>query len=82
MSKISYGLVITLSMILAFSISFTTSNAQESPRSPVRNSEEEKYYPLDTIFITEVINKGTKIPFHIIKNDPDYKRPVHEKYWH
>lgn len=114
MSKISNGSVITLSMMLALSVSFTTSNAQGLPKSQVSNSEEgnkqverlenrlkqleppepitivepteeaeaEKYYPLDTISISEVINKGTKIPFNILKNDLNYKRPVYEKHWH
>jgi len=28
------------------------------------------------------MEKGTKIPFDVIKNIPDYKRPVYEKHWH
>lgn len=114
MSKISKGSLITLSMLLAISLSSSTSNAQEIPKSQLSHPEEknkqverlenrlkqleppepitivdppeqveaEKYYPLDTISISEVINKGTKIPFRMIKNEPDYKRPVYEKHWH
>jgi hypothetical protein len=45
-------------------------------------AEAEKRYPSQTISITEVMDKGTKIPFVTIKNIPDYKRPVYEKHWH
>lgn len=44
--------------------------------------EKEKYYPADTIGIAEVIKKGEKIPFKIIKADPNYKRPIYEEHWH
>jgi hypothetical protein len=45
-------------------------------------AEVEKRYPSQTISISEVMEKGTKIPFDVIKNIPDYKRPVYEKLWH
>ncbi|MDQ0878878.1 hypothetical protein QFZ77_007537 [Paenibacillus sp. V4I3] len=107
MSKIS----ITLFMLFAFSVSYTTCYAQElsSPQignsdqqveelerrleqleppkpitivEPQEEAEAKKYYPTDTIPISEVIDKGTKIPFNIIMNDPNYKRPVYEEHWH
>lgn len=45
-------------------------------------AEAEKRYPSQTISISEVMDKGTKIPFNVIKNIPDSKRPVYEKHWH
>lgn len=107
MSKIS----ITLFILAAFSVSYTTSNAQEllSPKignsdeqveqlerrlkqleppepitivEPPEEAEAKKYYPSDTIPISEVIDKGTRIPFNIIINDPNFKRPVYEEHWH
>jgi hypothetical protein len=45
-------------------------------------AEAEKRYPSQTVPISEVIGKGTKIPFNLIKNTADYKRPVYEKLWH
>ncbi|MDQ8739415.1 hypothetical protein [Paenibacillus sp. LHD-38] len=44
--------------------------------------ETEKHYPSETIPISEVLDKGTKIHFNVIKNDPNYKRPVYEEHWH
>jgi hypothetical protein len=44
--------------------------------------ETEKHYPINTIPISEVMDKGTKIHFNVIKNDPNYKRPVYEEHWH
>jgi hypothetical protein len=114
MSKIRNGYVITFSIVLAFFIFHTTSNAEVSanplienrdepnirveelenrlkrlePPEPVNiielpfESEAKKRYPSQTISISEVMEKGTKIHFDIIKNIPDYKRPVYEKLWH
>lgn len=44
--------------------------------------ETEKHYPSNTIPISEVMEKGTKIHFNVIKNDSNYKRPVYEEHWH
>jgi hypothetical protein len=45
-------------------------------------AEVEKLYPPQTVPIFEVIDKGKKIPFDVIKNIPEYKRPVYEEHWH
>jgi hypothetical protein len=42
----------------------------------------EVYYPTDVIPISEVIKQGTKIPFKVIKSDPNYIRPIYEEQWH
>jgi hypothetical protein len=34
-------------------------------------------FPTKVFPISEVITKGTKIPFHLIINRPDYKRPAY-----
>ncbi|MDQ0899942.1 hypothetical protein [Paenibacillus sp. V4I7] len=44
--------------------------------------EAEKYYPTETFPIPTVMDKGKKIHFNIIKNDPGYIRPVYEEHWH
>jgi hypothetical protein len=44
--------------------------------------EAEKHYPSDTLPVPAVMDKGTKILFNIIKNDPNYERPVYEEHWH
>lgn len=41
-----------------------------------------KLYPSQTVPIRDVIDKGKKISFSVIKNLPDYKRPVYEEHWH
>ncbi|WP_255508041.1 hypothetical protein [Lysinibacillus sp. BW-2-10] len=38
--------------------------------------------PSNPLPITEVIQKGTKIPFDVIVDKPDYVRPAYEKHWH
>jgi hypothetical protein len=45
-------------------------------------AEVEKQYPSEAFPISQVMDKGTKIPFNEIKNIPDYKKPVYEKLWH
>lgn len=109
-----YALRISISILLAFLVSFTTSNAQGLPDSPSDEPEDvskqiddlekqlqkleppmpttivtlpwdietEKHYPTDIIPISEAMDKGTKIHFNVIKNEPNYKRPVYEKHWH
>ncbi|MFY3791918.1 hypothetical protein ACOQFO_09530 [Ureibacillus sp. MALMAid1270] len=42
----------------------------------------EEHFPTDTLPISEVLKKGTKIPFKIIKSEPDYIRPLYEEHWH
>ena len=42
----------------------------------------EVYFPTDVIPISEVITQGTKIPFKVIKNEPNYVRPIYEEHWH
>ncbi|ANS77198.1 hypothetical protein AWM70_10970 [Paenibacillus yonginensis] len=44
--------------------------------------EMEKFYPSDRIHPAEIIRKGTSIPFKVIKEDPEYVRPVYDKRWH
>ncbi|GGG03695.1 hypothetical protein GCM10010912_55540 [Paenibacillus albidus] len=44
--------------------------------------EEEKLYPSQTVSILEVIHNGTQIPCKVIKELPEYKRPVYDKTWH
>ncbi|MDQ8738702.1 hypothetical protein [Paenibacillus sp. LHD-38] len=114
MSKVSNVYMITISILLTFSVFFSSSYAQGLPKSHANDSEEvnkrveelekrlkqlepteptsitnsqeeveaEKYYPSDTIPIPEIMDKGTKIRFKVIKNDPNYKRPVYEEHWH
>lgn len=55
------------------------------PVTIVKSPEEaaaEPHLPEDIIAIPRVIHEGAAIPFQIIKNDPDYHRPVYEKHWH
>jgi hypothetical protein len=40
------------------------------------------YYPTDVIPISEVIRRGTKIPFIVIKSEPNYIRPIYKEQWH
>lgn len=114
MSKVSNGYVITISILLASSMFFSSSYAQGLPNSHSSDSEDvnkqveelekrlkqleppeptsiikspeevetDQYYPSDTIPIPEVMDKGTKIHFNVIKNDPNYNRPVYEEHWH
>ncbi len=42
----------------------------------------EVHFPTDVIPIPEVITQGTKIPFTIIKSEPNYVRPIYEEHWH
>jgi hypothetical protein len=114
MSKVRNGYILIISIILVFSVSFTSSYAHGLPNPQVNDSEEvnkrveelekrlkqleppkpiqivkepeeveaEQYYPSDTMTIPEVMDKGTKIHFNIIKNDPNYERPVYDEHWH
>lgn len=43
---------------------------------------EELPFPSKVVPISTVIDNGTKIPFEVIVNKPDYKRPVYEEHWH
>ncbi|MEJ9219094.1 hypothetical protein P4H46_12990 [Paenibacillus glucanolyticus] len=43
---------------------------------------DDSFYPKDIIPISEVLQKGTAVPFIILKNDPDFRRPVYEEHWH
>lgn len=55
------------------------------PVTIIQSPEEvaaEGHQPEDVQAIPRVIKEGMSIPFQIIKDDPDYKRPVYEKYWH
>ncbi|MGN4124215.1 hypothetical protein ACMGD3_04200 [Lysinibacillus sphaericus] len=38
--------------------------------------------PTDVIPISEVSKEGTKIPFKVIKSEPNYIRPIYEEQWH
>ncbi|WP_245639421.1 hypothetical protein [Viridibacillus arvi] len=42
----------------------------------------EVHFPTDVIPISEVLKEGTKIPFKIIKSEPNYIRPIYEEDWH
>lgn len=42
----------------------------------------EVHFPTDVTPISEVLKEGTKIPFKVIKSEPDYIRPIYEEYWH
>ncbi|RFB09448.1 hypothetical protein DZB84_24400 [Bacillus sp. HNG] len=42
----------------------------------------EVHFPTDVIPISEVKTQGTKIPFKIIKSEPNYVRPIYEEHWH
>lgn len=104
MSKVRNGYVISISILLASSMFFSSSYAQGLPISHASDPEEvnkrieelekrlnqleppeptsiiksreevetEKYYPSDTVPIPEIMDKGTKIHFNVIKNDPNY----------
>lgn len=50
-------------------------------KSP-EQKEMEGNYPSKTISISEVLSKGTKIPFNKITNEPNYERPVYQEQWH
>jgi hypothetical protein len=114
MARLRKGYVITVFILMTFSVSLTTSYAQGLPNSQISDSEvvnkrveelekrlnqleppkpttivkapeeveAEKYYPSDTLPIPAAMDKGTKIRFNIIKNDPNYERPVYEEHWH
>lgn len=43
---------------------------------------EKLQFPSNTLPITEIIHKGTKMPFDVIVDKPDYVRPSYEKHWH
>jgi len=47
-------------------------------------SQEElaKHYPSQVAPLEQVIRSGTKIPYQLIREDPDYERPVYLKQWH
>ena len=42
----------------------------------------EVHFPTDVIPISEVLKEGTKIPFKVIKSEPNYIRPIYEEHWH
>lgn len=42
----------------------------------------EQPFPSNMVQISEVIKNGTKIPFEVIVNKPDYKRPAYEEHWY
>ena len=42
----------------------------------------EQSFPSNVVPILKVIEKGTKIPFEVIVDKPDYKRPAYEENWH
>lgn len=44
--------------------------------------ESEVHFPNDVIPISEVLKEGTKIPFKVIKSEPNYIRPIYEENWH
>ncbi|WP_235821719.1 hypothetical protein [Gottfriedia acidiceleris] len=50
-------------------------------KSP-EQKETEGNYPTNTFSISEILSKGTKIPFNIIKNEPNYERPIYQEQWH
>jgi hypothetical protein len=39
-------------------------------------------FPSNIMPISEIIHNGTKIPFDVIVDKPDYERLVYEKHWH
>ncbi|QCR34436.1 hypothetical protein C1N55_07195 [Lysinibacillus sp. SGAir0095] len=43
---------------------------------------EKLQFPSKTLPITEILHKGTKIPFDVIVDKSDYVRPSYEKHWH
>lgn len=42
----------------------------------------EEHFPTDVIPISEVLKEGTKVPFKVIKSEPNYIRPIYEEDWH
>ncbi|WP_339199045.1 hypothetical protein MKY27_07290 [Solibacillus sp. FSL R5-0449] len=42
----------------------------------------EQPFPSNIVQISEVMKNGTKIPFEVIVNKPDYKRPAYEEHWY
>lgn len=42
----------------------------------------EEHFPIDILPISVVLKEGSKIPFKIIKSEPDYIRPLYEEHWH
>lgn len=42
----------------------------------------EVHFPTDVIPNSEVLKEGTKIPFKVIKSEPNYNRPLYEEHWH
>ncbi|HJF32180.1 MAG TPA: hypothetical protein K8V56_10455 [Sporosarcina psychrophila] len=42
----------------------------------------EVHFPTDVIPISEVLKEGTKIPFQVMKSEPNYIRPIYEEDWH
>ena len=42
----------------------------------------EVHFPTDVIPISEVLKEGTRIPFKVIKSEPNYIRPIYEENWH
>lgn len=55
------------------------------PSKPVNISDppwKEQPFPSNVVQISKVIKNGTKIPFEVIANKPDYKRPAYEEHWH
>jgi hypothetical protein len=45
-------------------------------------TEAEELYPSKTVPILKVMDRGTKIPYNVIKSLPEYERPVYEEHWH
>lgn len=42
----------------------------------------EVHFPTDVITISEVEKEGTKIPYKVIKSEPNYIRPIFNEQWH
>lgn len=114
MSKLCKDYVITVFILIVFSVYLTPSYAQglqnpqindcqevkkrakglekrltqlepPNPTTIVKAPEQveaDKSYPTDTLSIPSVMDKGTSIRFKIIKNEPNYERPIYKEQWH
>jgi hypothetical protein len=90
-------LTILISILIAFSLSpsvHASNNQVEQLERRLKSLEPEKAvdiedppwkeltFPAIQYPISEVISDGTKIPFQVILDKPDYKRPAYKADWH
>lgn len=53
-----------------------------SIKVPPWEADAAKFYPTNTVPITEVMSKGTRIPFTTIMKETDHVRPIYAENWH